>query len=323
MEIHQEEPVYLDDSVQATEDFLGLLSTLAHAVYLLVVDSFKALLPMGILPRKEIHGQTALITGAGSGLGRLMAIEFGKLGCRVILWDVNTKGNEETKKQLDDLGVQAHAYTVDLSDRKAINKVAEDVKREIGAVDVLVNNAGIVTGKKIFECPDELMEKTMAVNANALFFTTKNFLPGMLERDRGHIVTIASMAGLSGVSGLVDYCASKHAAVGYARSLAAELRTLGKKVHTTTVCPYYIDTGMFTGVRTKAPLALPILDPQYVVDNIMEAVLTNKELIQLPKFTYVFTWSYNYLPSRVSHVLADYFGVNETMDTFVGRAKKH
>lgn len=132
----------------------------------------------------------------------------------------------------------------------------------------------------------------------------------MLDNDRGHIVTIASMAGLAGTAGLVDYCASKHAAVGYARSLSAELRHLGKhdkvranlketsQVHTTTVCPFYIDTGMFHGVKTKAPNSLPILQPEYVVENIMEAVLTNKEIIQLPRFCYLFTWTYRWARSR-------------------------
>ncbi|KAK6058054.1 hypothetical protein COOONC_04379 [Cooperia oncophora] len=132
------------------------------------------------------------------------------------------------------------------------------------------------------------MELTMAVNTHALFYTTKSFVPGMMEANHGHIVTIASMAGKVGVSGLVDYCASKHGAIGFHESLTAELSSLGKNgVNTTLVCPYYIDTGMFDGVQTKSPTLLPVLQPEYVVDCIMEAVLTGKELICIPRFNYI------------------------------------
>ncbi|WKX89118.1 hypothetical protein Q1695_008625 [Nippostrongylus brasiliensis] len=182
----------------------------------------------------------------------------------------------------------SRAYTVDLSKREQIYATAAKVKADVGKVDILINNAGVVTGKKIFECPDELMELTMAVNTHALFYTTKAFVPAMIEANHGHVVTIASIAGKVGVSGLVDYCASKHGAIGFHESLTAELDALGKDgVKTTVVCPYYIDTGMFHGVETKSPTLLPVLQPDYVVDCILEAVLTEKELISIPRFNYV------------------------------------
>ncbi|KAE9418565.1 hypothetical protein Angca_009868, partial [Angiostrongylus cantonensis] len=216
----------------------------------------------------------------------------------------------------------AHAYTVDLSKREQIYEMAERVKAEVGKVDILINNAGIVTGKKIFDCPDELMELTMAVNTHALFYTTKAFVPAMIQKNHGHIVTIASIAGKAGVSGLVDYCASKHGAVGFHESLTAELDARGSTgVKTTVVCPYYIDTGMFDGVETKSPTLLPILQPNYVVDCIMEAVLTDKELISMPRFNYFVMFAMGFLPSDVLRTLSRYFGVNETMETFRGRLK--
>src|ERR1051326_8480155 len=116
------------------------------------------------------------------------------------------------------------------------------------------------------------IERTFAVNTLALFWTTRAFLPAMLERDRGHVVTIASAAGLVGTSRLVDYCASKHAAVGFDESLRLELRRLGSPVKTTVVCPFYISGGMFAGVRPRFPLLLPILTPEYAVDRIVDAI---------------------------------------------------
>ncbi|GMS93573.1 hypothetical protein PENTCL1PPCAC_15748, partial [Pristionchus entomophagus] len=228
------------------EDFINIVVTLLQVTAMILWGSIKALLPIGVLPRKSVDRQICLITGAGSGLGRMMAIEFAKLGCTLVLWDVNEKGNEETKIMLGKSGVKVYTYTLDLSKKEQINATAERVKKEVGEVDILINNAGIVTGKKIFECPDELMEKTMAVNTNALLFTGKNFVKSMIERNNGHVVTIASLAGKGGTAGLVDYCASKHGAVGFHESLSAELRKLkANGVKTTVICPYYINTGMF------------------------------------------------------------------------------
>lgn len=248
-----------------------------------------------------------------------MAIEFGKLGARIVLWDINEKQNTETKEILDEMGINSSTYTIDLSDSQQIYETAEKVKQEVGDVDILINNAGIVSGRKLFECPDILMEKTMNINANALFYTSKCFLPKMLERNHGHIVTVASMAGHVGVNGLVDYCASKHAAVGFSEALRNELISLKKDIFVTTVSPYYINTGMFTGVKNYSPLMFPILEPDYVIKRIMEAVLTNAENLFMPKTCHLFLFIKGLLPSKAVLVIAEYFGLNKTMDEFVGR----
>ncbi|KHN79199.1 Epidermal retinol dehydrogenase 2 [Toxocara canis] len=305
------------------EQFAYTCITLLRVIYEAFVGSVKALLPAGVLPRKSVAGQVVLITGSGSGLGRLMAIEFGKLDARLVLWDINEKSNLETKKMLEENGVEAHAYTVNVLKRDEIYTNATRVKSEVGCVDILINNAGIVNGRKFLESSDAAIERTMAINANALFFTTKAFLSEMLERNHGHLVTVASMAGKCGTAGLVDYCASKHAAVGFSESLAAELFALKKDgIHVTTVCPFFIDTGMFDGVRTKSPNLLPILQPQYVVDQIMEAILTNKETLLLPRFCYFVMFMTSFLPTKAINILADYYGTTTSMNKFVGRSQE-
>lgn len=304
------------------EQIVDFVVLLVKILWISIVESIKAFLPIGVLPRKSVQGDVVLITGSGSGLGRLMSIEFGRLGCTLVLWDINEEWNNDTKTILEKEGITAHAYTVDLSDRLSINETAKKVLSDVGRVDILINNAGIVTGKKLFECPDELMEKTMAVNTTAHFYTAKNFLPGMIERNHGHVITVASMAGKSGVAGLVDYCASKHGAVGFHESVTAELRHLKKDgVKSTCVCPFYIDTGMFHGVVTKSPTLLPILEPEYVVENIMEATLTNREYVMMPRFCYLSVFVSSFMPSKVTALLADHFGVNHTMNEFIGREK--
>jgi len=195
--------------------------------------------------------------------------------------------------------------------------IAETVKRDFGQVDLLVNNAGIATGKSLLTTPDERIVKVFEVNAIAHFWTLKAFLPGMMDRNHGHIVTIASAAGTCGVAGLVDYCSTKFAAVGTSESLHQECRKQGKDgVHTLCVCPYYIHTGMFEGVRTYSPF-LPILDPNYVADKIINAIKNKDSLLCLPRFVYVSRAVRTLLPTSFFDPLSDAMGINKTMDEFV------
>jgi len=274
------------------------------------------------LRKKQVTGEKVLITGSGSGLGRGLAVRFALQGCHMILWDVNATGNEETAELCRNLGAKVNTYTVDLTKKEDVYIQAGKVKSQVGDIDILVNNAGIVTGRKMLDCPDDLMIATMNVNCNANFWTLKSFLPSMLARNHGHIVTIASIAGLSGVAGLVDYCASKFGAVGFHESTNAELDSLGKTgIHTTLVCPGYIDTGMFDGVQIKWQWLAPLLKPDYVCDQILTAVLTNQELLVMPKSLYGAVAFKALAPVKAQKLLARKSGISSSMDNFTGRSK--
>ncbi|KAJ4934047.1 hypothetical protein JOQ06_006854, partial [Pogonophryne albipinna] len=240
--------------------------------------------------RKNIEGEVVLISGAGSGIGRLMAQEFAALNTVLVLWDINQEGMKETARLAKESGAsRVHYYVCDCSNKNEVYRVADQVKREVGDVSILVNNAGIVTGKKFMEAPDSLIEKTMEVNTMAHFWTYKAFLPAMIANNHGHLVSIASSAGLISCNGLADYCASKFGAVGFAESVGLELLATGKDgVKTTIVCPYFINTGMFDGCQSKWPTVLPILDPNYVAKKIITAVLTDQVFLLLPRTMYLF-----------------------------------
>lgn len=301
-----------------------ILVALVQIVWLWLLAIVKAVVPSSWQPHKDVNGWVVLITGAGSGIGRLMSLRFAALGCRLVLWDVNEAGNQETEKLVlaANPGAKVKAYTLDLSDKEQIYVAADKVKQEIGDVDILINNAGIVTGTTFLKTPDSMNIKTMDVNCNAHFWTVKSFLPGMLKRNRGHLVSIASAAGLFGVAGLADYCASKFAAVGFDESIRAELVKQGKTgVKTTVVCPFYINTGMFEGAQTRFPAVLKFLDPPFVVDKIVEAVLTDQVMLCIPKSVYFFYILRGIMPISVNQVLGKLVGVSETMDNFVGRNK--
>ena len=137
---------------------------------------------------------------------------------------------------------------------------------------MLINNAGIVSGKSTLELSDAMIERTMHVNTISHLHTVREFLPDMIAAKKGHIVSIASMAGLAGIPGLPDYCASKWGAIAIDESLRLELKKAGhwSYIKTTCICPYFINTGMFDGAKSAFPMY--ILDPTEVVTRIVNAV---------------------------------------------------
>lgn len=268
-----------------------------------------------------IKGAVVLVTGAGSGIGRLMAIGAAQRGARaVIIWDLNEAGAAETLEQARALGAEAISARVDVTDSASVSSAAKEALKTFGRVDILINNAGIVTGKEFLQLTDEDVQRTFAVNTLSHYRTTREFLPGMLERDRGSVVTIASAAGLVGVARQTDYGGSKFAAVGFDQSLRAELRHRGSNVHTLLYCPYYIGTGMFDGVKTKFPLLLPILQPPQVAEQVLDAIERGTQmkvhppLVRLVQLIQAF-------PVPFVDRITDFFGVNSTMDDFTGRKK--
>lgn len=261
-----------------------------------------------------------MITGAGSGLGRGLALKFAEQGCRLVLCDIDATAMEVTALECRKYGASVSNFVVDLAKRDAVYAMADSVLKNVGNVDILINNAGIVTGQSFLDCPDALIEKTMQINTHAHFWTVKAFLPAMLERNHGHVVTVASAAGIFGTARLADYCASKFGAVGFNESLRAELVTRGcKGVNTTVVCPFFINTGMFEGVKPN--ILMSLLEPEYAVDKILEAILTNQHMLCMPRMLYVFCAIKGLVPLSVYDRFAEMFGLHTSMEEFKGRNK--
>mmetsp|Transcript_26648 Transcript_26648/g.39586 ORF Transcript_26648/g.39586 Transcript_26648/m.39586 type:complete len:307 (+) Transcript_26648:51-971(+) len=270
---------------------------------------------------KSLQGEICLITGGGSGIGRGIAIELAKLGAIVVLWDINIQGAEDTAAMIRRTGGHAATYKVDVTNKDEVYAVADRVRSEVGEVTVLINNAGIVSGKKIFdpENNDAYMVKTMEVNTISHFWTVKAFLPSMIERNHGHLVTVASSAGMIGVNGLADYCASKFGAIGFHESVAAELHTMKKfGVKTTLVNPFFINTGMFDGVKSSNDLFLPVLEPAYVVKRVIQGIRKNNTVVYMPWLVSTM-YFLKCFPYSAQMYLADYFEIGRSMDHFKGR----
>ncbi|XP_055140793.1 epidermal retinol dehydrogenase 2 isoform X2 [Symphalangus syndactylus] len=250
---------------------------LGKSLFSLLEATIFAVLPK---PRKNVAGEIVLITGAGSGLGRLLALQFARLGSFLVLWDINKEGNEETCKMAREAGAtRVHAYTCDCSQKEEVYRVADQ--------------------------------------------TYKAFLPAMIANDHGHLVCISSSAGLNGVNGLADYCASKFAAFGFAESVFLETFVQKQKgIKTTIVCPFFIKTGMFEGCTTGCPSLLPILEPKYAVEKIVEAILQEKMYLYMPKSLYFLMFLKSFLPFKTGLLIADYLGILHAMDGFADQKKK-
>jgi all-trans-retinol dehydrogenase (NAD+) len=266
----------------------------------------------------DLAGARVLITGAASGLGRRLALESARREAALVLWDLNREGLDRVASEVRALGARADVAIVDVARREEVYQAAGPVGH---AVDVLINNAGVVSGKRLLENPDELIERTFAVNTLPLFWTVKAFLPRMIERGRGHVVTIASAAGLIGVPRLTDYCASKWAAVGFDESLRAELRKVAPAIRTTVVCPYYIGTGLFEGAKSRFPLLLPVLDEEKVARRIVRGIARNERKLLMPALVRTIPWM-RLLPISWFDAVAEILGINASMDDFRGRSGK-
>jgi len=247
-----------------------------------------------------------------------MAMEAARRGAGVVLWDLAGDGADAVRAEIEEAGGRAWAFEVDVTDRQAVDETAARTL-DLGPIDVVVNNAGVVTGSTLLEAEPAAIERTFAVNTIAPFWVTRAFLPGMITRRRGTVVTIASAGGLIGVARQTDYSASKFAAVGFTESLRSEMRAMGTGVRTLLVCPYYIDTGMFDGVRTRFPLLLPILEQQQVATAVIDALERGRETLLLPPLVRAVP-VLRALPTGLFDRIADLLGINRTMDHFVGRS---
>ncbi|XP_063720104.1 retinol dehydrogenase 10-like [Symsagittifera roscoffensis] len=278
---------------------------------------------------KSVEGQVVLVTGAGSGLGRLISLKLAKRGAIVIGWDIDENGLKETQKRVASLfednrnctEINQFSYAkVDITDRRQVYTEAEKIGK---AVDILINNAGIVT-KNNFLCEkDDIgIVKTFEVNIISHFWTVKAFLPKMMEQNRGHIVTIASVAGFSGSPRITDYAASKFAAAGFHETLVLELRCQGFKdtIIGTLVCPYVVDTGMFEGTnKNKLDFLVPILKQDYVVSKIEEGILYNYSNVIIPKLCSAFGAAKFLLPAEGWAKVVEGFGGQTLFKDLVGR----
>lgn len=258
-----------------------------------------------------------LITGAARGLGRSLAERAGERGAELVLTDIQEELLDETREQLSAKGYRCRAFTLDVTDLAAIQDVRQRINRDLGPVDMLINNAGVVFGGAFLDVPLDRHVLTYRVNVEGVMAMTHAFLPDIEESSGGHVAFIASASGFVGLPNGATYASSKWAVIGFAESLRAELKHQRRKnVKVTTVCPTYISTGMFEGVQP--PKTTAMLDPEQIATKVIEAIERNKVWVLEPWIVKITPFLKHGLPTPVSDFLSEAFGANKSMDSWSG-----
>jgi len=213
---------------------------------------------------------TALITGATEGIGRATAFALGRAGYRVGVCARTESKVRRLVEELQAAGIEAAGAPADVGHPEQAGRMVEELKRALGDIDVLVNNAGVLIAKPFEELTLEDWDTTMNTNVRSLYLVTRAVLPGMRSRKRGAIVNVASLAGRNGFAGGTAYTASKHAVLGFSRSLMLEVRK--DNIRVIAVCPGSVDTSMLREQPMLKAEPSRILQPEDVAATILGAL---------------------------------------------------
>jgi 3-oxoacyl-[acyl-carrier protein] reductase len=202
----------------------------------------------------QLANQVAVVTGAGRGIGRAIALGFAAAGADVACVSRTVENSEKVAGEVRALGRKAWAYAVDVTDSAAVDAAGEKIMTEAGRVDILVNNAGITRDGLLMRMSDEDWDMVLDTNLKGAFRFTRTFSRTLIKQRSGRIINIASIVGLIGNAGQCNYAASKAALIGFTKSAARELASRGITVN--AVAPGFIETDMTAGLKEEIKAAL-------------------------------------------------------------------
>ena len=258
---------------------------------------------------RDLSGRWALVTGAGSGIGRATALAFAARGAHLALCDINEEGLGETLAQLPRNGAQALHMRLDVASADAVASFADQVHQQTPAVDILMNNAGIGIGARMLETPLAEWERIVSINLMGVVHGCQSFVPQMVERGRGgHVVNVASVAGYAATQLLAAYSATKFAVLGLSEALREEVAPSG--VGVTALCPGLINTPitrnsqMFGVADTRASRDQLIkgyerrgYGPERVAEGVLKAIQRNRAVAPISPEAWFLYWLKRFAPN--------------------------
>jgi 3-oxoacyl-[acyl-carrier protein] reductase len=197
----------------------------------------------------QLENQIAVVTGAGRGIGRAIALKFAAEGADVACVSRTQENSEKVAAEIRALGRKAWAHAVDVADANAVNAAVEKILAECGKVDVLVNNAGVTRDTLLMRMSDADWDTVLNTNLKGAFLVTKAFSRAMIKQRSGRILNVASVIGLIGNAGQSNYAASKAGLIGFTKSVARELASRGITVN--VIAPGFIETDMTAGLKEE------------------------------------------------------------------------
>jgi short-subunit dehydrogenase len=267
---------------------------------------------------KDLAGARVLVTGGASGIGRCIAEACAARQAIVVVGDRHAEAAEDVAAGIRERGGQATAVAMDVTSPAQVAAARDAIHARIGPIDVLVNNAGTVHGGAFLSVPLDDHLGTYRVNVEGLVAVTHTFLPDLTASPQAHVVNIASAAGFVGLPFGTTYASSKWAVVGFSESLRLELKECGfGHVGVTTVCPSFVTTGLFDGVRP--PLLTPALTAERVAALTLRGMLKGRAFVLTPWMVRLTPRLRGLLPLRLFDRVAGVFGVNTSMASWRGR----
>ena len=227
---------------------------------------------------RDLAGEVAAITGAARGIGRVTAEAFLRQGMRVAIGDVDVQAAQDTAREL---GPSAVALALDVTDRPSFSAFLDGAEEQLGPVDVLVNNAGIMPIGPFLEEDDATARRILDINVHGVIIGMKVVLPRMIGRGHGHVVNIASQAGKYGLPGGATYCASKAAVINLSRAVRKELRGTG--INLSVISPVAVNTELGLGLAEPRQRQFRKIEPHQVADAIVETLRLPRFDVHVPK----------------------------------------
>jgi NADP-dependent 3-hydroxy acid dehydrogenase YdfG len=246
---------------------------------------------------RPVHGKVAAITGGARGIGRATAQAFVREGMKVAIGDLDREAAQRTATEL---GGGTIGLELNVTDRASFARFLDEVEAQLGPVDILINNAGIMQLGRFLDEPDATAHRMVDINLHGVMLGMKLVLPRMQARNRGHVINIASQAGKAGFPGGATYCATKHAVIGLSEAVRAEL--LDTDIEVSYVMPAVVNTELGSGLMDAR--GVKKLEPEEVADAIVDALRHGRVDVWVPRSTKAINRVLTLVPRRGAEAIA-------------------